>query len=682
MIPVVLLSSVVVLVAAWLTGGGVAGWLYLLIYAMAAVPGLPIGWLLFGRRHAAGSISGALLGYALTCLCAWLVQRTGAGFTWALIATWAICAASSFALCRRPLRRGPLVDLGAWSTRDTAALAVLFAITATIAAVPLRRVGEIDSDGSLRYRAYFTADFLWHTALTAELTAGSMPPRNPYIAPEPIHYYWTYFLVPAAVARSAPPPLGNVQTCLKLNAFATGLLFMSAVFMAAHAVTRQAAAAAGASILVLLASSGEGLYELWRLWTRGAPLSALRGINVDALTSWYFQGHRIDGLQRCLWYVPQHSMAYALGLVAITAGAAAGAAASPLTLLIVGCALGASVIMNPFVGGLFALGWGIACALNALGDRAPLRRIALHLIAVVPVAAGIAWCVSNRMVEGAGGTLVVGWGGASRHHPIWNLLLSLGPALAPALLLVWFRPAPSVRRALLPAVCLAAIALFVMYVVRLNVDEAWVPFRAGQMLLAVVPALTAAAWQARGATPLLRGAAAMAVGLSMVAGLPTTLIDGYNAQDVSETREGAGFHWTLVVSREEQQALDWIRLSTPRGAIVQMEPTLRDRDLSPGGWGEHWTLIPSLAERRMAAGMPISLLRVPAYETRSLDVKEAYTTANVEHALGILHRLRINYLYVDGKDRAAYLGTAKFDANPVMFEPAFRVGSVAVYRVR
>ena len=60
--------------------------------------------------------------------------------------------------------------------------------------------------------------------------------------------------------------------------------------------------------------------------------------------------------------------------------------------------------------------------------------------------------------------------------------------------------------------------------------------------------------------------------------LPTTVIDATNAQDVDDLDAGQGFHWTLVLHPEEQQALHWIRTMTPPNALVQMEPTVRDRD--------------------------------------------------------------------------------------------------------
>ena len=52
-------------VSTWALGNGPAGWLYLFFYGLAILPGLPIGFALFGREHAGGWIAGASVGYAL-----------------------------------------------------------------------------------------------------------------------------------------------------------------------------------------------------------------------------------------------------------------------------------------------------------------------------------------------------------------------------------------------------------------------------------------------------------------------------------------------------------------------------------------------------------------------------------------------------------------------------------------
>jgi hypothetical protein len=89
----------------------------------------------------------------------------------------------------------------------------------------------------------------------------------------------------------------------------------------------------------------------------------------------------------------------------------------------------------------------------------------------------------------------------------------------------------------------------------------------------------------------------------LLAGSPTTIIDTYNAQDIGNRRPGPGFRWTLWTTREQEQAFAWIRANTADRDIVQMEPIVRGR--------EHWTLIPSFAGRRKAAGQPNSLLPIP-----------------------------------------------------------------------
>ena len=70
---------------------------------------------------------------------------------------------------------------------------------------PYANLGRADAEGNRYYRAYFTADFLWHSALAFELGKFSLPPRNPYLAPRAMNYYWTYFLLPALPPRLVPP---------------------------------------------------------------------------------------------------------------------------------------------------------------------------------------------------------------------------------------------------------------------------------------------------------------------------------------------------------------------------------------------------------------------------------------------------------------------------------------------
>jgi hypothetical protein len=643
--------------------------LYLVIFALACAPGLPLGWRLFGRSPA-GWIAGALIGYALTAFAIWTVIALHAASAAAFLVAWLALSILTWLGFHR--MAPALAPLPRWTATEGRALALVLVLTSIVAIPPLANVGAADGDGNRYYRAYFTADFVWHMALTAEVAKFSMPPRNPFLAHRPIHYYWTYYLLPAAVSATGPTPVRSVQRCLAVNAFATGLLLMAAVFVAAFAAVGRGWPAAAGAALALIASSAEGIATLAGIWYRGLPLAAARDVNIDAMSAWVLGAHRIDGLQRCLWYVPQHSMAYALGLIALAAGTATGSTGSIGLVLLAGIALAGSVAMNPFVGGIFALAYGAAVAVDALRRPAPLARIALHALAGIPVVLVLLWCVSNQMVEGAGGALQVGFSGASRHWPVASLLLSLGPILMAGGAGLWPSPTAPLAR-VMPFAVLALVSLFLLYFVQLSVDDSWVGFRAGQMMLVALAVLAArflaVGWSVRPAV------VAAVVGGVLLTGVPTTIIDEYNARDVhNRSMSPGGFPWTIVVTVPQQHALDWIRTNTAPHAIVQMDPTVRERST--------WSLIPSFAERRMAAGLPISLLNVPEYTERSESVRTMYDTPSAAQAADIARRMRIDYIYVDAVERTAHPAAAKFDASPEYFERVFDEADVGLYRVK
>ena len=673
------LVALAILTSAGIVGHSVSGALYAVVWAVAVSAGLPLGFLMFGPKHPAAWIAGALFGYAATAFALWIPIAVERPSPLAFALCWLAVAAGLWFLGSRV--RAPRVDLPPWNVGETAGLTAIVILTLALSVPALRRVGESDGVGDRVYRAYFTADFVWHTALTSELSKFSMPPRNPYLASQPIHYYWAYFLLPAVISQAGPPPLRDVQLALKVNALLAGVLLMSMVFVAAWAAVGRALPVTLAVALALVAASAEGSYEIWTLWQRGRSLALLRETNIDAITAWHFQGHRIDGLPRCLWYVPQHSTAYALGLIALATAAVAGSTGSLASILLCGAALAGSTMMNPLVGGSFALAWGLAATISALDQRDALRRVLLHALAAVPVVLAVAWCSAARMVEGAGGVLQFGFFGAARHAPLTSLMLSLGPVLLPAAFGLLLKTSIPFRR-MLPAAALGIVSLVLMYLVRLRVDEAWVPFRAGQMLLVAIPALVARAIAAGWEAPRLRPAAAFALAALFAIGTPTTIVDAHNAQDVDNHEIGPGFHWTLVLHPDERAALDWIRTSTPRNALVQMEPVVRDRNASPGQWGERWSLVPSFGERRMAAGLPISLIHVPEYTEKSALVKQMFQTSDAREAWTIARRLHISYVYVEPIDRGTYRGAEKFGATPQLFEPVFIRGGAAVYAVR
>jgi hypothetical protein len=663
--------------ALWLAGGWRA-LAYVAVYALAVLPGLPLGIALFGRRHPAAWIGGALVGYGLTQMAIWAVIVLNAAGLIAFVCAWLVLLGLAI-VAARAIASPPVIRMPEWHAADWRALILVLLLVPALMGPPYANLGRADAEGNRYYRAYFTADFVWHSALAFELGRFSLPPRNPYLAPRVMNYYWTYFLLPATVAEmTAGAPSGEVrapasdetvQRILKANAILTGLLMVGALFLLVRCAVPSAWAAAAAVILAVVAASAEGTYAVINFLIRGQPLADLRDMNIDAMTAWHFDGLRIDNVPRSLWYTPQHTTAAALGIVGWIIGITSGVAAPLAAIAGAGLALGLATTVNPLLGSCFSLIYGAMIVADALPTPGGWRMVPRHAIAALPVFLAVGWGYASRVVDGAGGVIELGLTGVTENGPLITLLLSLGPIFIPALVgLRAIAPASLQTRSVVVACAGIVLGLFLLYFVRIS-EGSWVGFRAGQILLISTPILLARTFVLIGP----RVGAALAA-IVLVAGLPTTLIDTWNAQDIGNRRPGPGFRWTLWVTPDQQQVFAWIRAHTPRDAVVQMEPMVRGR--------EHWTLIPSFAGRRMAAGLPISLLPLPEYPAASEVVKVIYETTKVEEASRIARRLRIDYLYVDRTDAEAYPdGVRKFDEQPALFTKVFSSGDARVYRV-
>ena len=660
---------------AWQFGGGAGGVLYALLYLLAIAPGLPVGFVLFGRRHAAGWIAGGLFGYVFTAFVLWAVIAAGVPRAPVMLLGWAAAAAAAWLPYLRS-ERAPLVTLPVWSRRDTAALFLVLLIVPALLAPTVGRVGAADEAGNERYRAYFTADFLWHAALTAELARFDMPPRDPYAGDQLLNYYWAYFLLPGSALGTDPFGLWpSAIPILKVNLLLSGLLFIGILASFTWSIVPRAGAAAAAVALSVLAARAEGSYALYDAIAAGKGLDSLRQLNIDAITAWVFGSLTVDGLPRSLWYTPQHAMAGALGLVGLLVAGGARRDGALRAALLGGVALGGALAVSPFLGGAFSLIYGATILFRLRGGwRDTARALGVNAAAAGPVLAALAWCKWNLTFEGAGAAVAIGYAGPITRAPFVMPALALGPLLCAAaagLLFGRSRAAAS----LAPALSGTAIGFILLYLVTMpGADIVWIGWRAGQILLLTLTPLAALgfAWMLTAAR--LRPAALAAPVALFAAGLPTTAIDVYNAQDIWNSRMGAGFRWTVVVTRDQRLAFDWIRQTTPPDAIVQMEPNVRGR--------ETWTNIPTFAARRMAAGLPISLLRKPLYTERSDRVRRLYATGDAGEASRLAMSLGIDFIYLDSIERREFGSSLqKFDEHPEYFARVYKGGEASIYRV-
>ena len=257
------LCACIALVAAIGAASGITGLFYACLYAAAISPGVELGRRAAGPAHPAGWIIGALLGYGTTQLALWLPIYLGIPHVATFIVSWILQAVVLVTLSQR--LHGPVLTLPAWSPADTRALALTLLLVPLLMGPPYRNLGRQDDTGARHYRAYFTADFVWHTALAVELRRIDSPPRNPYMASRDMHYYWTYFLLPALAE-----PETTSQIVLKANAMLSAPLLIAMLYLLARTAVPRAGPAAAAVALGVLATSAEGSYELARMWESGA----------------------------------------------------------------------------------------------------------------------------------------------------------------------------------------------------------------------------------------------------------------------------------------------------------------------------------------------------------------------------------------------------------------------------
>jgi uncharacterized membrane protein len=217
------------------------------------------------------------------------------------------------------------------------------------------------------------------------------------------------------------------------------------------------------------------------------------------------------------------------------------------------------------------------------------------------------------------------------------------------------------------------MAATMFFFVTLVLEPIWIGWRAGHQFLVTVPALIAAGLAGL-SDRLGRPAAIGLFALVTLAGVPTTIIDVYNAQDTENLAMGPGFHWTVRLTPGDREALTWIEQHTPPNALVQMSLNPRGR--------ETWTLIPTFARRRMAAGLPISLLHTPDYDELAARSDRIYSTIDADEAVAIARELKIDYIFVGRVERDAFGATAnKFADRPDLFGRVFANEAADVFVV-
>lgn len=591
----------------------------------------------------------------------WLAIICAPSLTWSL--AW---------LARRlgvPALRLPAVD-----QRDVVALAIVLLLVPIITFAPYDHVAEPVSDGEA-YRAYFTADFVWAMTVTAELAKGDVPPANPFLLGDTLNYYWMSHLLSGALYRNLAPTAITAEQVILLNALGFSLAFVGFFYWLARASGASPVSAAIAIAIGFLANSYEGLERLWTYWNFAQPLSLVTTINIDAVTRWFYQGMPVDGLQRLLLYQPHHLTGYATALAALWLVGLADDVTEIGVALWAGILLALAFLFSTFTAIIVGAGVGLLYAFRLLRARAYGAIWQCAILGAAPVAVGVGISTVLGYTDPEHGLLLqLGLNPvATRRWPLM-LFLSFGPLLLIGVTGL-LRSAWASRDGLAPTALVVSAIVFYFVADVPDMEGVWVGWRSGHLLLVAFSVSTAAVlthvWRSRALTLAMIPALCAATALA----LPTVAIDVYNAQDISNRSRGPAFPWTTIITPPEREALTWIRRHTPPQAIVQMEPIARD--------AEGWAYIPAHAERRMAAGVPISMIPLRPYLIASENVRAGiFAAAQVRDAHAMARALRVDYLFVGSAERYSYPGIIeRWNQMPEFFPKVFENAAVAIFRV-
>jgi predicted outer membrane lipoprotein len=665
-----IVAALAVLVGAWAIAPLPGALVLLALVAWFAVPGMVAAWVLYepGGRRAMALLVGPIWGYGMSSvvfLGLWVAGMRTSG----LLAAPILAAVIAWALLSG--MRGTLIA-PRFGRGDVAAVCLLAALVPAVVGWPFSRVGEMQPDGKA-YRAYFTADFVWRMAVAAELAKGEVPPRNPYFRGDRLRYYWLAHLVPAAEYRAMAPRV-TLEQVLLVNSLALGVTFMGFLYAFVRQwVTRPAAVFAGCAI-VLFCSSFEGLERLLHLREVGQPLDVLRTLNIDAVTRWFYAGLPIDGLHRLLWYQPHHSTGYALGLSCVLVLAQARKPLSTGLMAFCGTLLGLCLLLSTFSAMMLTAVVSIVGAVLVVRHRDWWALPKGAIAGALPLAGAVSIAFAMQYIDSGERSLMeVVVNPMAVTNVTTVLFLSLGPPLLISLAGAALAARDMPRMLWMIAVVVAVSLFFYFFVNVRDHQYVYVGWRAGHLLFMAFAVLTALAVERllRLAAPARLAGLALVTIASLLA-LPTFLIDFYNTQDLSNRMQGAGFPWTLVLQHDEIRAFEFLRHETAESAIVQVEPFPRDPAT--------WAYIPAFAERRMAAGLPISMVPYQKYQEASERVREVYATRDAEEVYARAARLRIDYLFVGPPEREAHPYFEEvLRSRPDLFPEVFSEGRVSIF---
>ncbi len=534
----------------------------------------------------------------------------------------------------------------------------LVAAAATIA-LPLLQVGRVIECGHV-FRAYFNADYFKHLGITATLAQSGVPPANPYLSGNTLHYYWGFYVIVAYWMKLFPSfPLEYLMIQFTMvGAF----IFVSSLFVALRAFVQSRKTLVSILPLLLMGGSYEGTYLLFKCIRSGTSWRAFTHYNIDALTRWDWGTPQVDTLYRAMLYAPQHLLALTVVLLSLFLWKRKLSATGFFILYgLIFSTLGFGAV----IGAVFIALSGLFLLMDFV--RSPKEKLQEVLIAgmVGLFFLGLYLFVFD-MFRLQGGAFRFGLVGLLWVHLPGYLVLNWGAILILGLA-GFARRFPNIPWARMGIMLM--ISLLCMHYVKDTVGGSEVTLKLGYLSMICLLFPAAAFLDHHFSRP---GAAVHKIlglfFLLLLLGVVTWGMDVYNTQDIHNKE------FTTCISKDDYEVLRWMQTNLKPDAVVQ------DYDLE--GEKVRISLIPAFGWHRVYLGdefhakaFQVSGDEVTRRQRIVMRLFHERSAGNVHWAAGFLG---IQYLLVGSGDLAPKISDLLTEP---YFSLAFQRGNASLFRV-
>lgn len=551
-----------------------------------------------------------------------------------------------------------------WSAEDTREVSWILTISAVVSAliaIPYSKVGRLTELG-YAFVPYFRFDFLNHVSITAELTR-SIPPQNPYFAGETLHYYWFFHLWPAAIVRLTNSIAKDAVVATLLP---TIILFIGALFLTIRSYVRDRRASVLAIAIGILAPSYIGvLYAVQRL----AP-QLLRRIPNYSYMDYSYLSH---SWFRDFLFEP-HAVTALIGFLLVLYLDRCGKERPTWQLgVLTGSILGTILITDIFIGVIALCYFGLNNIFDFFSNK-EARKFAIFS-GIFFGLTGIAAVWLGILPVGSSGVLTVVLHPLTKYLPLY-LTAELGPIFLIGGIGIYSSIRYRRNEPMAAMYILCAVATLLAFTLYFQLDQDIALRKAIKVLeipLVVFVGVAAAFYMHF----LKRWAGRIIAILLVLPGVVTITTDITQYTNLLRKRTPP----VSYVSPDGMQALDWIRINTPRDAIVQ------DLGLVRPGRKYHATddgRVTGLAERRTLFGNYehpyIFRVTQTKLDERKSILERAFKADNPEELEGVLKQFPPFYLYVDASVPGPHASIRTLESRGFLRQ-VYNVAEVSVFAV-